>query len=142
MTIGAWQIIIFSLVIALYVGLAYFSIYICKKNRFLKKHINKKNALIGSIAYIAFVSLIFNQTVAYGVGSFILPFFFAFIISLFRNKFKKIFDEDFYRMLSGLLFLSAIALLFQQSLTFFICRITIKQVGVLIIHIQNCQAVC
>ena len=113
MTIGVWQLIIFVLVIALYVGLAYFSIFICKKNNFLKKHINKKNALIGSIAYIAYVSLIFNQTDAFGVGSFILPFFFAFIINLFRNKFKKIFDEDFYRMLSGLLFLSAITLLFQ-----------------------------
>ena len=113
MTIDAMLLIIFILVITLYVGLAYLSIYICKKNKFLKKHINKKNTLIGSIAYIAFVSLIFNQTVAYGVGSFILPFFFAFIINLFRNKFKRIFDEDFYRMLSGLLSFSAIALLFQ-----------------------------
>ena len=74
---------------------------VCKRSNYLKKNINKRNMIVISILYMAFIGFTVNQGLVYGFGNFLLPYFASMLANLLRNKFKRVFDKEFYFILLG-----------------------------------------
>jgi|TARA_B100001964_G_C13913623_1_gene457033 hypothetical protein len=86
---------------------------ICKRSQYLKKNINKRNMIVISIIYMAFIGITANQGLTYGFGNFLLPYFASIFVNLLRNKFKRVFDKEFYFILLGSIVCGAIVQIFS-----------------------------
>lgn len=90
------------LIVFIFFGIfGFIGLTVCKKNNYLKKNINKKNMIVISILYMAFIGFTVNKGLAYGFGNFLIPYFASLLVNLLRNKFKRVFDKEFYFILLG-----------------------------------------
>ena len=93
-----------------FIGIGIFSRF---KNA--KKYINKKNAIIFCIVYGT--ALLFTDEAGKGIGGSIgyifVPFLGAVITMAIKNKFKKIFSDEFYFAFLGTLIFSIISTIYQ-----------------------------
>jgi len=103
----------FLIVFILYGVFGFIGLSVCKRSNYLKKNINKRNMIVISILYMAFIGFTVNQGLVYGFGNFLIPYFASLLLNLFRNKFKRVFDKEFYFILLGMIVCGLIVQIFS-----------------------------
>ena len=119
MTIGLIQIFLLLILVAVWFGCYALGNYVCQKNNYLKKNINKNSIIILSLILFPIVMAITKEGFFFGAGwTFIGPFLLALLIhwlypKIFKNKIKKsknFFNDSFYYGYLGFLFLAVLNL--------------------------------
>ena len=120
MSVGVIQILIILFVLALWLGVYSLGNYICKKNQYLRKNINKQSIIIISLVLLPIVMAITKEGFFYGLGwALVGPFLantlihwlFPIIIKRRKIKTKNFFNENFYYGYLGFIGLAFISLL-------------------------------
>jgi len=97
--------------------------YICQKNVYLRKNINKNSIIILSLILFPIVMVITKEGFFFGIGFVLAPFLLANLIhwlypKIIKNnktKSKKFYNENYYYGYLGFIFLAIINLLTYLS---------------------------
>ena len=90
MSIGFWQIIILIVLIAVWFGCYALGVYICEKNKYLKKNINKTSVIFISLILLPIVMALTKEGFFFGIGAaFVGPFLLATLIHRLYPKIIK-----------------------------------------------------
>ena len=120
MSIGFWQIIFLIVLIAIWFGCYALGVYICEKNKYLKKNINKTSIILISLILLPIIMAITKEGLAFGLGwAFVGPFALATLIhwiypKIIKSKIIKpkiFFNERYFYGYFGYLILAIINLL-------------------------------
>ena len=123
MSIGIWQIVFLAILIVLWFGSYAIGNYICQKNIYLRKNINKNSIILISLILFPIVMAITKEGFFFGIGFILAPFLLANLIHWLypkiiinnKAKSKKFYNENYYYGYLGFLFLATINLLTYLS---------------------------